>query len=263
MKRTILFIATVILCTAEAGAQSKLDNLQFDLPQHIIRPKTEWSNIRKQPNTSAAVTKKASRTGSDIVTQMIAAKDHNAQWYQVDGGYAFKTAFLEAKKGALTEEMFLPNFYSYCEDMDCIVEWFVADKVGAHDLALMVVGDHCDMSTGGLYLGKRIGNVIVFRYRLSNFYINYQEEFEPNYINLSKQEVNGTPETTLNVGKNFMIKGVFDEGFNDYIYRPNLYKFNDKVIEKLFGEVLDKGPNVEFYLTSESFPADMKNISNF
>ncbi len=248
----------------QSSTQGMLNNLQFEIPQCIIHPKSETANIRKQPSTSATIAKKLNRIGSNIVTQMIAAKDYNAQWYQVDGGYAAKSAFAESKKNPLTKDMFLPNFYGYMEDMDCHLEWFIADKVGAHNLALMFVGDRCEFASGGLYLGKRIGDVIVFRYRIPYFFYDYQKDVDPNLFNLVKEVDNeGDVMKTLVVGKNFMIKGVYDEGLRDYYYRLNLYKFNDQIIENFFGEVISKGPNVEFCITSESFPNDCKNVFNF
>lgn len=260
--KTFCFIFVMALCLGSANAQSKLDNLTFDKPTHLIRPKTEWSNVRKQPNAKAPITKKLSRTGSDYLLQMVAAEDANAQWYKVDGGYAFKTAFVESKLAPLTKEMFLPNFYGYSEDMDCNVEWFVADKVGNHELALMMVCDNCDNFSHGLYLGKRLGNVIVFKYHIEHFDI-VQDENNPNTFSLGKENIDGIINTTLYLGKSFYVKGVYDQGFQNYIYRPNFYMFNDKIIEKLFGELIEKGANVSVYITAECFPADCKNIYNF
>ncbi len=260
MNLKINFIVFALISFAiKIDAQSKLDKLSFDVPKYLISPKTEWSNVRKQPSKNALATKKLKRTGSNMITQMVPAYDYNGEWYKVNGGYAFKTAYVKSKLSPLTKEMFLPNFYSYCENLDCKMEWFVADKVGNHELALMFIVDNCNGFTHGFYLGKRIGNVLVFKYHLDNFNIA-ETDYDPNNISLTKEMRNGVLEYTLYLGRNFYVNSFYDEGFKDWVRRPNLYKFTDKLIEKFFGEQIDKGPNADIYITAECFPAEGKNI---
>ncbi len=245
--KKILVMMAMLAIPAFINAQSKLDNLVFEKPDCLIKPKGEYCNIRQSPN------QKSKKTST--LYGITGAKEFNPQWYKTSEGYVSKSAVLKVKPTPITSRMQLPNFYADIEDYESWEKWWLCDDIGTHHLAL-----YYTEPSQMLYLGKRIDDILIFKYFI-HFSIDHSSS--PKMIKLGRESKDGEIYSMLTIGDNYYIEGdnlkFNEESHNRKVVNVNPTIFNDKIIEKLFGDVINSAPNANLYLTGENFPEIFRN----
>lgn len=244
-KRMALMAAIIAASVQGMQAQSVLDDLTFEAPTKFVRPTGNKVNVRTTPATSGQ------KAGSALRTMVYPVLEEKAQWYRIGGndemffadecnnGWVSKTVAKEEAAKPITPDM-LNRYFGWCESYDWANEWMVSTPVGNHDLTLMI-------TPFALYLGKRVGEVFVFKYRVP-FNVIIRTDLEPKTRQLNKESVNGEVQYNLTVGQNYLTNTVHGEtGAWEGI---NLTTFGDKLIEAIFGDVI-RANKVEYvYVTA-------------
>lgn len=244
--KKILVLMAVLTIPSLISAQSKLDNLVFEKPDCLIKPKGENCNIRLSPNPKSKIVAKLYSETEGVA----GAKNHNAQWYKLPNGYVSKSAVKVIKPTAITNRMMLPTYYCDQVDVEETVSWGLCDDVGSHHLALYYI------NSGLLYLGKRIGDIVVLKYMI-RFGIE-KDNTAPKTCKVKHFSQDDILFTTMVLGSAFFNKNGTETSNDDDVLDINFKLFNDKIIEKLFGEVIDEGPNINECLTGDNFPEEIR-----
>ena len=247
MKKQILLLIAMFAIPTILSAQSKLASLEFETPDCLIKPKGDNCNVRQNPNPKS---KKVS-----TLYNVTGAKDHNAQWYKISEGYVSKSATQKVKQTPITSRMLLPNCYFDEIDMDECQTWGLCDDVGSHHLALYYsYGNY----VGNLYLGKRIGDIVMLKYFV--WLSIEKDESSPKTIKLKRESQDGRIYMTLTLGTGFFSKGDKMKHEDGNVIGVNFKLLNDGILEKIFGEEIDKGPNTNKCLTGDDFPEELRNL---
>jgi hypothetical protein len=98
-----------------------------------------------------------------------------------------------------------------------------------------------------LYLGKQVGNVLVFKYSVV-FTIEVADNEAPNYMNLAAEDRDGTKYYTLTIGSNYVQQVV--QGGMGMTKTLDFSKLNDKVLERIFQEVIKSNRTDYLYINS-------------
>ena len=252
---TVNVLLAAVFAASAQGVQSQsiLDDLTFEAPIKFIRPTANSVNVREQPASNGK------KVGAAKRSMIFPVLEENAQWYRIGGndemfyadgggnGWVSKTVTKEEPAQTITPDM-MNRYFGWCDSYDWANEWMVSTPVGNHNLVLMVT----DLN---LYLGKRIGDVFVFKYRVP-FDVIIRTDLEPKTRQLNKESVNGEIQYHLTVGKNYLRETVHGEGSWDSI---DLTSFNDKLIEAIFGDVIRQNMVEYVYITASHLSAPYAN----
>ena len=165
MKKVFYLLASVILFsfTTTTMAQS---SAQLNNETKFIVAKAKGSvNIRKMPNAKAA------KAGSLAVDQTLPVVGEKQGWYQVlmpdkKTGWISQTACKEMT-ATLDEDKVCNHVYGVSETYEDCVEWEVGKIAGTDMYVALTSASNMDEPLGCpwnscLWLGKKIGNVLVF-----------------------------------------------------------------------------------------------------
>lgn len=237
-------IAIVLMVVCHGGmvmAQSILDNLTFPPPSKWIRPTGTNVNVRKSPAAKAA------RVCTIDKSCLYPVMEEQGQWYKtrdawewglaVPTGWVSKQVATEATPAPIKPEM-LNRYCGWSKTYEDWSEWIVSPPVGKHGLTLMYItgtnAPHC----AELWLGKQVGNVFVFKYMVHLSIHPDADGPNKNKLSLEKETVDGELNYNLYVGANYLKEqrhGSYTEMSLD------LTKFNDKMIEAIFGDEIRSG----------------------
>lgn len=238
----LIAIALIAMCHGTmVMAQSLLDNLTFTPPSRWIRPTGTNVNMRKSPAA------KAEKLCTIDKSCLYPVMGEQGQWYKtrdsweqgpwIPSGWVSKQVAAEATPTPIKPEM-LDRYFGYCAAYDEWAEWIVSPPVGKHGLTLMyITGDNAPHYYE-LWLGKQVGNVFVFKYMVHLTINPDADDPNKNKLSLEKETIDGEPRYNLYVGANYLkeqMHGTFTEMSLD------LTKFNDKMIEAIFGEEIRAG----------------------
>jgi len=269
MKHTkILISALLLICSATFVAQAQgkagelLRKLQFEAPKALYKVKGKTANVREAASTSA---KKASlfNRWRDYVSQGILLGDmgDKAGWitFRTHGEnvYVSKSVLKEVPSGPIFPSIYNQSFgwvgpeYGPEEDPEDLTYWRVGVQSGGAGLAVCELYYFGDISM--LLLGKKIGNIFVFKYAV------------PCLIN-----------TDANIeNKPYIIEGNLEEGYNlivsdkfctvikgesyDGMKRFDLTKATDAILYQLFHEVIEKDIQTHYFINSTMLGGEYAN----
>lgn len=241
-KGSILILMAVLPFCMGANAQSILDNLTFEAPKKFVRPSAQYGNyvnVRKSPSTKAAKAKSVN------YLTLLGVEQENAGWYKTQCGWISKSVVKLSKQDPITPEM-LNRYCAFSTAYDDGVDWTVVPIKGNHELAILYrEQDNFFEEPWGLWLGKQVGNVFVFKYRV---YFKMEQGDADNDLQLKKEEEDGTIFYKLVVGSNFQTQKVVG-GMERMM--PDFTKFNEKILEKIFKEVIENNQVEPYYINSE------------
>lgn len=149
------------ICTS-GNAQSLLENLIFEAPKQLVRPTGMATNVRTKPSKSAPKVKWPGSPWDLTVSknEVYNAQSENAAWYNIGIGWISKSAARKVTSAPITDKM-LNRFYGWSDGYDLWQEYLVSKTKSKYDL--MVYYTQSDRQNR-LYLGKQVGNVLVFKY---------------------------------------------------------------------------------------------------
>ena len=148
-------------------------------------------------------------------------------------------------------------------DMDPVVlSWRVGKIAGNSQLYL------CDLQTpdGRFYmLGKQVGSVLVFKYKIKVYVEDaIPEDMPVGKFSLESEVENGEKTYYLKVGKDkvksFQPAQMGGEPEMGVSWFYDLSKFSEPMVHSLFKEVIEKNQTDMFYLTSFSFGKEWPHI---
>lgn len=231
-------------------AQSILETTVFEAPKKLVCPTSEWVNIRARPSTSApkAKNKWGYEMGADNHT-LLAVEEENQGWYRIGKDqWISKSVAKPVQPKPITDKM-MNRFFGWSAGYDDWGEWTVspAGKMGYY----------LYMSGNSLRLGKMVGNVLVFKYCLSidNVYISENPE-EAKKFNIEVNSYDGELRCTFTVGMNYTREMKHAQLTDRFI---NLQLFNDKVLERLFKDKIEKNETDYLYITSDLLSGEYEN----
>ena len=196
-------VAALMLCqVTTVNAQSVLEKATFEAPKKIVRPTGNWVNLRTSPSTRAAKVKDDWGGNAGVSKhQVFDIISENNGWYQIaKGQWISKTVCKPAKCGPITDKM-MNRFFGWSEGYDSYAEWTIS-PVGKQGFYLYFTqSDGLPM----LRLGKKVGNVLVFKYTivLQNIYIS-EDSKDAKKFELQQATYDGDERFTLTVGSNFV-----------------------------------------------------------
>lgn len=175
MKKLIMLVAAVMLLGAEMPVMAQTVSFT-DQTQFLTTKGSGSVNIRKDPNT------KAPKMGALYEDQTLPILNEQNGWYQVlltDGkkGWISQTV-CRIMDTPLNVEKACDHVYGVNEGYEDFVEWYVGQIKGTQ--TFVAYTSVCNMSVpigwpDGLWLGKKIGNVLVFDQYVP-FYASYSED---------------------------------------------------------------------------------------
>lgn len=243
MKKSLLITMAVLSLCLSANPQSVLDNLTFEVPMKLVRPANQdgdYVNIRKTPSIKGA--KSCSRN----FTTILAVEQENASWYKTKDGWISKTVAKPCKNNPITPEM-LNRYYGFSTAYDDYMLWTVVPIKGEHELCILY--RDWDNFFGynepkGLWLGKQIGDVFVFKYHVD--LVIEISDIEDTF-KLEKLQDEGSKDVyyKLIVGNKYQTKNNLDWD------SPDFSIFNEKILERIFKEVIEKNKVDYYYINSE------------
>lgn len=255
MKKTLLStvvmaIAAMFCLNANGQTESVLDNLTFEAPAKLIRPKGEWINVRTQPSLSAAKAKDKWGYEKGVTKhEILGVEQENAGWYRIGKDqWISKTVSTPVQPRPITEGM-MNRFFGWSQGYDDWSEWTIS-PVGNKGFYIYMCGT-------SLRLGKMVGNVLVFKYtlELQNIVISEQPA-DAKKFNIETDTYDGEVRYTLVVGTNYTREMRHAQLTDRFI---NLQLFNDKVIERLFKEKIEKNQVDYMYITSDLLSGEYEN----
>lgn len=261
MKESVLVLMTLMAMgstSQESLAQSVLDNLTFEAPVKWLRPTGTNVNVRKSPAANAA---KVDMVSKSFIYPVL---DENDQWYKttdpwVEGtglpvGWVSKKVSAEAEPAPITVDM-LNRYFGWSESYEDWEEWTVSTPVGKHGLTLMYITGCNAPHSSELWLGKQVGNVFVFKYRVTFIIREDPDGPDVKKLQLNKESIDGELRYNLYAGANYlkeMKHGTFTAPSLD------LTKFTDKTIEAIFGDEIRAGRAHTIYVTADRLSGSFK-----
>lgn len=271
---TIVLCAVLSLQATHCYAQKYIEvlkSLTFEAPKALYEPKGKTAMMRMQPSTNGA--KLTTDIGVYTLRKGVLIGDigDNPQWATtfIDGKkcYVSKSVLKESKGSAFTSSMFntyAADFSHEMEDMDdapVFVRWRLQEQEGGLNFALceMTIAEEEYPSDPHTYLmlGKRVGDIFVFKYKVP---INIEEwSFDKEIF---KQNEDGV---YLLGNKNYMQTITYEDGESGGIFKvPDYSKYTNELIYYLFHNVIEQEKLSYFYLDSNRFtPLRMKKGYNF
>ncbi len=247
----ILFFAYSTTCYA----QNILDGLTFEVPEKLMRPTGVAVNVRERPAVNAP--KYKTEEGWDMTVtkhHLYAVNTELPAWWAVEGGYVSKKVAKLSVGKPITDDM-LNRFFGWCESYDSADEWIVSPTASRHGLVV------CMENSGwtSMWLGKQEGNVFVFKYRIFCTINADENNANPNLFDLHKEDRDGMTMYEITIGKNFIQEVPW--GGMGTTKTLNFKKLNDKVLEHLFKEAIEKWTwrDSYFYLNSDLLSGEYTN----
>lgn len=186
MKKILLLLAVIIFLGVEMPTMAQ--TVSFTDQTRFIATKGSGSvNVRKTPNT------KAPKMGSLYENQALPVLDEQDGWYQVlmtDGkkGWVSQTV-CRIMDTPLNVEKACDHVYGVSEGYEDYAMWYVGKIQGTEMFVAYTLVCNMIEPIGwpdGLWLGKKVGNVLVFD-QYVEFYASYSED-GPNVLNVSPDE---------------------------------------------------------------------------
>lgn len=214
-----------------------LDNLTFASPKILIRPTNLDVNVRVSPSAKAAKAtfydetdkKRYNLTKSSY--EILGAEQENDGWYKIPEGWISKSEAKPASNDPILPKM-LNRLCAYNTSYDDGIFWIVANIQGAHNLCVLYREVNNFWPTpSGLWLGKQVGNIFVFK---------YYKEIDV-FKALSTYEIPTTE-------KNRFMHEV-----------PDFSRFDEKMLEELFGGEIKGGKINYCYINSELLSDEYAN----
>lgn len=232
---------------------ANLDYISFeDVPTRFVFPKENGTYYKTGPGS-----------GYDNMPQKVAGSEYEgwSKTYELLGVFEEKNGWMRTQEGwiqanatrpakdipittkSLNTKCFTGSYGGYDEGE--YRSWIAYTPAGKHGFALA-------MSRGYIYLGRQVGNVLAFKYRIPLEGITYvpeKDEFIEPVIETNK----GVSRLHIDFGKAFAVKLEDPLGIlSDYaLHTLDLSKFTDTAISWLFG--LDFVEEGWLFLSQELF----------
>lgn len=261
-----LFCPSVSLRSMAQGKASEvLRNLTFELPKAFYVVKGKTANYRSAPNAKGKRVNLFSPEYSDLgraATPAILLGDmgNNATWVsfknQGKNVYVSKSVLRETKPTGNIFPSCYNKLYGWIGpivDMDTPdgLVWRVGVQKGGAGLAV------CDLNYYGgsvLLLGKKIGNIFVFKYAVDLYESPYLEE------NMDKPYIIDNESSSGEVWEGYKFLMADEKKFGVQISSCgrvgsifDLTKLTDAMLYQLFHEVIEKDIQTHFFLDAEKF----------
>lgn len=254
IKQTIMASMFLLGIVGNTHAQSVLEKAKFEATTKLIRPKGEWVVLRSKPAANAPAAKDAFGydVGADKHTLLNAIQE-TATWYKVGNNRWISKRDATAVISAPLADNIFNRFFGCCESYDYWREWTVSPVGDKGFYLCLQQGDNVCK----LRLGKKIGNVLVFKYSINLRQIIYSEK--PEDVNKFKREfqsVDGEIQVDLTIGSKFYREMKHGQCTDKFL---NLERFNDRVIEYIFKEAIEKDITDYLYLNSTMFGTKYAN----
>jgi hypothetical protein len=261
MKKDVIVFAAmtvmlVLVLSASAQTQNVLGDLTFEEPTKLIRPTGVNVNVRERPAANAPKAK--NQEGWDVTAtkhKLYYVNTELPAWWSTEDGYISKKVAKESVGKPITDDM-LNRFYGWSEGYDSASEWMVSRTASKYGFVV------CYTSGDGwntLWLGKQVGNVFVFKYRIFCTITVDENNANPKYFNLHQEDRDDFTLWTITVGKNFIIDVPW--GGMGTTKTLDLRKLNDKAILELFKSAIEKWSwrDGYFYLNSDLLSSEYAN----
>lgn len=274
MKKILMVLCSMLLSVslnvnAQSVANKVLSSLTFEAPKALYHAKGQKANMRAQPNTKARLVEangEFSFIGRGLLVEDMGS---NPNWVttKVGGKTVYISKSVMVKDDIAASLPIVANLpYWRIEqdgDMDPVVlSWRVGKIAGNSQLYL------CDLQTpdGRFYmLGKQVGSVLVFKYKIKVYVEDaIPEDMPVGKFSLESEVENGEKTYYLKVGKDkvksFQPAQMGGEPEMGVTWLYDLTKFTEPMVYSLFKEVIEKNQTDMFYLTSFSFGKEWPHI---
>lgn len=253
----VMLVSGIQCIYAQSVANKVLSSLQFEAPKNLYHAKGNVANMRKRPNVKADWVQviERGRLEEDLGA--------NPNWItaKVDGENVYISKSVMVKESASSNISYVPNLpYWWIEEINDenpgILNWRVGKIPGNSGLLLC---DVCMDCAQYYFLGKQVGNVLVFKYRIKiDTGYSIPEEMMPIGKYFLESEVeNGIKTYYFKTSKDkvvsFSAKQMGYEAQNGPSYFYDLTKISENVVYAMFKEVIEKNETYPFYLTSFNF----------
>lgn len=274
MKKFLMVLCSMLLSVslnvnAQSVANKVLSSLTFEAPKALYHAKGQKANMRAQPNAKARLVE--ANGGFSFIGRGLLVEDmgSNPNWVttKVGGKTVYISKSVMVKDDIAASLPIVANLpYWWIEqdgDMDPVVlSWRVGKIAGNSQLYL------CDLQTpdGRFYmLGKQVGSVLVFKYKIKVYVEDaIPEDMPVGKFSLESEVENGEKTYYLKVGKDkvksFQPAQMGGEPEMGVSWFYDLSKFSEPMVHSLFKEVIEKNQTDMFYLTSFSFGKEWPHI---
>lgn len=274
MKKILMVLCSMLLSVslnvnAQSVANKVLSSLTFEAPKALYHAKGQKANMRAQPNAKARLVD--ANGGFSFIGRGLLVEDmgNNPNWVttKVGGKTVYISMSVMVKDDIAASLPIVANLpYWWIEqdgDMDPVVlSWRVGKIAGNSQLYL------CDLQTpdGRFYmLGKQVGSVLVFKYKIKVYVEDaIPEDMPVGKFSLESEVENGEKTYYLKVGKDkvksFQPAQMGGEPEMGVSWFYDLSKFSEPMVHSLFKEVIEKNQTDMFYLTSFSFGKEWPHI---
>ena len=274
MKKIFMVLCSMLLSVslnvnAQSVANKVLSGLTFEAPKALYHAKGQKANMRAQPNAKARLVD--ANGGFSFIGRGLLVEDmgNNPNWVttKVGGKTVYISKSVMVKDDIAASLPIVANLpYWWIEpdgDMDPVVlSWRVGKIAGNSQLYL------CDLQTpdGRFYmLGKQVGSVLVFKYKIKVYVEDaIPEDMPVGKFSLESEVENGEKTYYLKVGKDkvksFQPAQMGGEPEMGVTWLFDLTKFTEPMVHSLFKEVIEKNQTDMFYLTSFSFGKEWPHI---
>lgn len=247
MKKILFFIALALMSTQDICAQGNLllNSLRFETHAKYMRPTTDDVNVRKSPNLNAPKVMRNGYPLSLMECDMRPVLSENQGWFQIPEGWVSKKVAKQTVNNPITPSMMNNKQCGHVIDMGEGFIWRAYSPVGSAQLAVC----YHDSSTGRfIRLGKLINNVFVFKYAVPM--IIEVDEDHPNRWEIVKDGDLEYLFMGTTFCKRITEKNDYDGSTMSY-WLPDLSKFTDQQLIRLFQNVIKQNKTDYFYLSSE------------
>ena len=215
-------------------AQSILETTVFEAPKKLVCPTSEWVNIRARPSTSApkAKNKWGYEMGADNHT-LLAVEEENQGWYRIGKDqWISKSVAKPVQPKPITDKM-MNRFFGWSAGYDDWGEWTLIEE--SEKMRIGYSDDDIDA--------------------IDNVYISEKPE-EAKKFNIEVNSYDGELRCTFTVGMNYTREMKHAQLTDRFI---NLQLFNDKVLERLFKDKIEKNETDYLYITSDLLSGEYEN----
>ena len=210
-----------------------------------MRPTTDDVNVRKSPSLNAPKVTKDGYPFFLMECDMCPVLSENQGWFQIPEGWVSKTVAKQTVNKPITPSMMNNQLCGHVIDMGDGFIWRAYSPVGSAQLAIC----YHDSSYGSfIRLGKLINNVFVFKYAV-HMSIEIDEE-HPNRWEIVKDEEMEYLFMGTTYCKRVTEKSDYDGSTRSY-WLPDLSKFTDQQLIRIFQDVIKKNKTDYYYLNSE------------
>lgn len=267
-----LFVACVLAmnvlgASAQNNWREVINSLTFEAPQGALYyPKGSSANLRAQPSTKARLVDICDDGCTSIEKgEIVEDKGSNPSWVQtvVEGKtvYISKSVMDKCSNAPIPQGIAnMPYWQEYRSYDEGNMGWRVGVMAGSLDMYLADVNTIYGQRY--LMLGKKVGNVIVFKYRVLFDALIEEGELAPDgKYSLDVKNEDGVKTYILTANRR-MIKTFTARDFGDnggeYEERfLDLTSISAPMVYNIFRKVIEANDVHYFYLTAESFSSDL------